>query len=118
MFIFIDNTPSTAVCPEITAIHEHTAAFLPAAQAMADECFLHHYLGVYYNIPACSKQPPWNPPFYCVTHGHVVGVLPSWEHALNAVLGIPDFKYEEVDTIAIGEEKVRQAIEKGKIEIV
>lgn len=42
----------------------------------------------------------------------------SREHALNAVLGIPDFKYEEVDTIAIGEEKVRQAIEKGEIEIV
>ncbi|KAG1738453.1 uncharacterized protein EDB91DRAFT_1082830 [Suillus paluster] len=92
-------------------------SFLPAS-AMADECFLHHYLGVYYNIPACSKKTPWNPPFYCVTRGNVVGVLPSWEHTLNAVLGICNANYEEVDTITIGEEKVRLAIEKGEVEIV
>ncbi|KAG0694345.1 hypothetical protein DFH29DRAFT_880765 [Suillus ampliporus] len=117
MVVFIDNAPSTAEYPEIVAIHEHTTGFLLAASAMADECFLHHYLGVYYNIPACSKQTPWNPPFYCVTHGNVVGVLPSWEHTLNAILGVCNANYEEVDTIAISEEKVRLAIEKGEVEI-
>ncbi|KAG2113417.1 uncharacterized protein F5147DRAFT_788835 [Suillus discolor] len=60
-----------------------------------------HWLMNVFSIVTWGKQPPWNPPFYCVTHGHVVGVLPSWEHTLNAVLGVPDFKYEEVDTIAI-----------------
>ncbi|KAG1727953.1 uncharacterized protein EDB91DRAFT_1086257 [Suillus paluster] len=118
MVIFVDNAPPTAEYPEIVTIHEHTAGFLLAASTMADKCFLYHYLGVYYNIPACSKQPPWKPPFYCVTRGHVVGVLPSWEHTLNAILGIHNAKYEEVDTIAIGEEKVRLAIEKGEVEIV
>lgn len=42
----------------------------------------------------------------------------SREYALNAVLGVPDFKYEEIDSIAIGEAKVREAIEKGEVEIV
>jgi hypothetical protein len=78
MFITIDNAPSTAVVSKTTNIHEHNAVFPAAAQAMADECALHCYLGVYYNILAYSKQPPWKPPFYCVTRGHVVGVLLRW----------------------------------------
>ncbi|KAG2028994.1 hypothetical protein BDR03DRAFT_1018975 [Suillus americanus] len=118
MVVFVDNAPSTAEYPEILAVHEHTPDFLAASSAMAEECFLHRYLGVYYNIPAHGKQPPWKPPFYCVTRGHVVGVLPSWEHALNAVLGVRNANYEEVETIAVGEEKVRQAIEKGEAAIV
>ncbi|KAG1731231.1 uncharacterized protein EDB91DRAFT_1085166 [Suillus paluster] len=102
MVVFIDNAPFTAAYPEIVAVHEHTTGFPLAASAMADKCFLHHYLGVYYNILVCSKQLPWNPPFYCITHGHVVGVLPSWEHTLNVVLGVHNANYDEVDTITIG----------------
>jgi hypothetical protein len=42
----------------------------------------------------------------------------SREDALNAVLSIPNFKYKEIDSIAVGEAKVREGIEKGEVQIV
>jgi hypothetical protein len=41
----------------------------------------------------------------------------SREDALNAVLSIPNFKYKEIDSIAV-EAKVREGIEKGEVQIV
>jgi hypothetical protein len=40
------------------------------------------------------------------------------ENALNCILGVPDAVYHDVDSIAIGEEKVRIAINEGHIEMV
>lgn len=37
---------------------------------------------------------------------------------MNAVLGVQDARYQEVDSIALGEEKIRKAIEQGEVETV
>jgi hypothetical protein len=40
------------------------------------------------------------------------------ENALNCVLGVAGAVYHEVESIAIGEEKVRIAIDEGRIKMV
>ncbi|KAG1738072.1 uncharacterized protein EDB91DRAFT_1249369 [Suillus paluster] len=116
--MLIDNAPSTAAQSDVSVIYEGGPGFQAAANAMADECFLHQYLGVYYNIPAPGKRPAEGPPFFYVTCGHFIGVFSSWETTLNAVLGVNGALCQEVDSVALGKEKVRKAIEQGEAEIV
>lgn len=74
----VDRAASTASTPDFYDIYEHTPGFKEAANAMADECFLHCYKGVYYNIPASGNRRPTGPPFYVVTRGRHVGVIAGW----------------------------------------
>jgi hypothetical protein len=74
----VDRAASTASTPDFYFIYEHTPGFQEAANAMADECFLHCYKGVYYNIPASGNRRPTGPPFYVVTRGRHVGVIAGW----------------------------------------
>lgn len=76
--MLINKAASTASKPDISVIPQDSADFAAAANAMADECYLHQYLGVYYNIPASSKRPTEGPPFFCVTRGHFIGVFSNW----------------------------------------
>ncbi|KAG2074970.1 hypothetical protein BDR04DRAFT_1150790 [Suillus decipiens] len=55
---------------------------------------------------------------FCVMCGAHIGVVAGLENALNCVLGVPDAVYYDVDSITIGEEKVRIAIDEGHIEMV
>ncbi|KAG2063138.1 hypothetical protein BDR04DRAFT_1123472, partial [Suillus decipiens] len=114
LVILINNVPSTAAQPDIYEMCQDNPGFQAAADAMADECFLHQYLGMYYNMSVQSKRPVEGPPFFCITRGHFIGVFSSWETALNAVLGVNGALCQEVDSITLGKEQVREAIEQGK----
>ncbi|KAG2358778.1 hypothetical protein BDR07DRAFT_1488993 [Suillus spraguei] len=93
--IQINNAVSTAP-PNLITVYQGSSDFQDAAQSLADadECRLHCYKGIYYNIPA------------------------GWEDALNCVLGIQNAEYHEVESIAIGERLLREAIDQGKVEMV
>ncbi|KAG2051240.1 hypothetical protein BDR06DRAFT_1010590 [Suillus hirtellus] len=112
--IFINSAPSTER-PELTVIRQNHPSFESVARSMADESVLHVYKSVFYNIPAQVK--PSQSIFY-VTHGTHIGVIAGWENALNCVMGVPGAAYFEVDSIAIGEEKIRAAIDEGCVEMV
>ncbi|KAG1853789.1 hypothetical protein C8R48DRAFT_776946 [Suillus tomentosus] len=112
--IFINSAPSTAR-PELTVIRQNHPSFESVARSMADESVLHVYKSVFYNIPAQVK--PSQSIFY-VTRGTHIGVVAGWENALNCVMGVPGAAYFKVDSIAIGEEKIRAAIDEGCVEMV
>jgi hypothetical protein len=76
--LVIDRAASTASTPDMYDIYEHSPTFQEAANAMADECDLHCYKGVYYNIPAPGNRRPSGPPFYVITRGRYIGVIPGW----------------------------------------
>ncbi|KAG1891890.1 uncharacterized protein F5891DRAFT_986449 [Suillus fuscotomentosus] len=101
MSIDVNHAVSTA-SPELTTIH-------------ADECLLHCYKGVYYNIPVQVKSRQLL--FYVICGSHI-GVMAGWENALNCVLGIANPDYREVESVALGEQLVREAIDQGRIEMV
>ncbi|KAG0702388.1 hypothetical protein DFH29DRAFT_999334 [Suillus ampliporus] len=86
-----------------------------AVRLRADESVLHVYKAVFYNIPVQVK--PSQSIFY-VTRGAHIGVVAGWENALNCVLGVASAVYHDVESIAIGEEKVRIAIDEGRIQMV
>jgi hypothetical protein len=78
LVVSVNRAASIASTPDIYDIYEHTPAFQEAANAMADECDLHRYKGVYYNIPAPGNRRPSGPPFYVITRGRYIGVIPGW----------------------------------------
>ncbi|KAG1841836.1 hypothetical protein F4604DRAFT_1939199 [Suillus subluteus] len=112
--IFINGALST-VRPEFTIINQNHPRFEDAARSLADESVLHVYKAVFYNIPVQVKP---SQEVFCVTRGAYIGVVAGWENALNCVLGVPGAVHYRVDSIAIGEEKVRIAIDEGYIEMV
>ncbi|KAG2361809.1 hypothetical protein BDR07DRAFT_1376929 [Suillus spraguei] len=89
--IQINNAVSTAP-PNLITVYQGSSDFQDAAQSLADadECRLHCYKGIYYNIPA------------------------GWEDALNCVLGIQNAEYHEVESIAIGERLLRELLIRAK----
>jgi hypothetical protein len=67
-------------------MHKGSIEFEEAANAMADECFLYSYWGIFYNMPA---QHGLEPPFYCVMQGRYIRVFPShiwWVFTLSLTL--------------------------------
>lgn len=70
----ITTTPYMAKPEEFETVYEGTIEFEEAANAMAEQCFLYSYQGVFYNMPT---QRDLNPPFYCVTRGRYIGVFPA-----------------------------------------
>ncbi|KAG2358418.1 hypothetical protein BDR07DRAFT_1489460 [Suillus spraguei] len=111
--IQINNAVSTAP-PNIITVYEGSSDFEDLAQSLADECQLHCYKGVYYNIPVQIKRKQF---FYVVCGSHI-GIVAGWEDALNCVLGIQNAEYHEVESIAIGERLLWEAIDQGKVEMV
>ncbi|KAG0692599.1 hypothetical protein DFH29DRAFT_882260 [Suillus ampliporus] len=112
--IFVNRALSTA-SPELTIIDQNHREFENAVRSRADESVLHVYKAVFYNIPVQVK--PSQSIFY-VTRGAHIGVVAGWENALNCVLGVAGAVYHDVESIAIGEEKVRIAIDEGRIQMV
>ncbi|KAJ8596344.1 hypothetical protein M405DRAFT_837252 [Rhizopogon salebrosus TDB-379] len=94
-------------------MHEGTDGFEEAVRAMADECDLYLYKGVLYNMPAKVDSPP---PYYYVSRGRYIGVFVScvWKDIESDVLGSPNAIYFCVDSLEVGEKKVRLAIEQGE----
>ncbi|KAG1759427.1 hypothetical protein EDD22DRAFT_955888 [Suillus occidentalis] len=110
--IVINHAASTAP-KELTTIHEGTPEFKEAVRSMAEECLLFRYHDIYYNIPVKDGQLV----FY-VTRGSHIGVVAGWENALNCDFGINKPEYHEVESVVVGEQLVRKAIEEGKVEMV
>ncbi|KAG2352678.1 hypothetical protein BDR07DRAFT_1497864 [Suillus spraguei] len=108
--IAVNNAVSTAP-KELTFIYHGTPEFEQAARLMADECLLSYYNGVYYNLP--DKQLL----FYVIRGSHI-GVVAGWENTLNCVLGVNKPEYHDVVSIVLGEQLVREAIDKGQVEMV
>jgi hypothetical protein len=79
LIVAVDRAASTANIPDIYDIYEHTPAFQEAADALADECCLYCYKGVYYNIPTPGNRRPTGPPFYAITRGRYIGVIAGWQ---------------------------------------
>lgn len=75
LWISITTTPYMTEPEESVTVHEGSIEFEEAANAMADECFLYLYEGIFYNMPA---QRNLKPPFYCVTRGRYIGVFPAY----------------------------------------
>ncbi|KAG1796135.1 hypothetical protein EV424DRAFT_1353251 [Suillus variegatus] len=101
--------------PELATIHAGSSNFHDVVRSLADECLLHCYKGVYYNILAQVKTRQLL--FYVIRGSHI-GVMAGWENALNCVLGIANPNYREVESVALGEQLVREAINQGRIEMV
>ncbi|KAG2737958.1 hypothetical protein P692DRAFT_201874375 [Suillus brevipes Sb2] len=112
--VFVNRALSTA-SPEFTIINHNHPEFENAVRSRADDSVLHVYKDVFYNIPVQVK--PSQSMFY-VTRGSHIGVVAGWENALNCVLGVAGAVYHEVESVAIGEEKVRIAIDEGRIKMV
>lgn len=70
--IYVTLGPYNAKSPSVVIIEESHETFAKVADTMANECFLHYYQGVFYNMPAV---PSPSPPYYCVTRGRYVGVF-------------------------------------------
>ncbi|KAG1787161.1 uncharacterized protein HD556DRAFT_1449090 [Suillus plorans] len=113
--IQINNAVSTAP-PNLITVYQGSSDFQDAARSLADadECRLHCYKGIYYNIPVRIKRKQ----FFYIVRGSHIGVVAGWEDALNCVLGVPNAEYHEVESIAIGERLLREAIDQGKVEMV
>ncbi|KAG2048026.1 hypothetical protein BDR06DRAFT_1013354 [Suillus hirtellus] len=96
---------------EFVTVHKGSIEFEEAANAMADECFLYSYRGIFYNMPAqCGLEPP----FYCVTQGRYIGVFSShiWD-IMKIELQTPGNRvamYFTVWSLVLGEQKVHCAI--------
>lgn len=129
IWLSITMTPYMAEPVESVTVYEGSIEFEEAVNAMADECLLYSYQGVFYNMPA---QCELTPPFYCVTRGRYIGVFSSciwWVFVLsskhlwhlitycrNAVkteLQVPGnhiANYVTVRSLVVGEQKVLRAI--------
>lgn len=57
----------------------------------------------------------WYVIFQCLSH---LFINATRENALNCVLGIANPNYREVESVALGEQLVREAINQGRIEMV
>ncbi|KAG1879474.1 hypothetical protein C8R48DRAFT_668304 [Suillus tomentosus] len=75
LWVDITTTPYMAEPEESVTVYEGSFEFDEAVYAMADECFIFSYLGIFYNMPA---KHDLEPPFYCVTYGRYIGVFPSY----------------------------------------
>ncbi|KAG1867609.1 hypothetical protein C8R48DRAFT_671814 [Suillus tomentosus] len=75
LWVDIATTPYMAEPEESVTVYEGSFEFDEAVYAMADECFIFSYLGIFYNMPA---KHDLEPPFYCVTYGRYIGVFPSY----------------------------------------
>jgi len=125
----IDIMPYFSNTPEMIAIQEGADGFAEAAYAMADECNLHLYNGVLYNMPYKVDFPP---PYYCVSQGRYIGVFVScvWYVSYCHCCGVADLFTRKdiesdirkcpntvhfcVDSLKVGEEKIRAAIKQGE----
>ncbi|KAG0700903.1 hypothetical protein DFH29DRAFT_876276 [Suillus ampliporus] len=67
-------TPYMAEPEEFVTVYKGSIEFEEAANAMADECFLYSYQGIFYNMPA---QHNLKHHFYCVTRGRYIRVFPA-----------------------------------------
>ncbi|KAG1797445.1 uncharacterized protein HD556DRAFT_1441002 [Suillus plorans] len=104
-------TPYMAEPEEFVTVHEGSLEFEEAVNAMAEECFLYSYQGIFYNMPS---QRDLEPPFYCVTQGRYIGVFPShiWD-GVKFELRTPGNRvatYFTVRSLVLGEQKVHRAI--------
>ncbi|KAG1840123.1 hypothetical protein C8R48DRAFT_679666 [Suillus tomentosus] len=104
-------TPYMAEPEEFVTVHEGSLEFEEAVNAMAEECFLYSYQGIFYNMPS---QRDLEPPFYCVTQGRYIGVFPSyiWD-GVKLELRTPGnhvATYFTVRSPVLGEQKVHCAI--------
>ncbi|KAG1801273.1 hypothetical protein EV424DRAFT_1351937 [Suillus variegatus] len=109
----IEEMFSTA-SPELATIHAGSSNFHDVVRSLADKCLLHCYKGIYYNIPAQVKTRQLL--FYVIRGSHI-GVMAGWENTLNCVLGVANPDYHEVESVALGEQLVREAIDQGRIEM-
>ncbi|KAG1830662.1 hypothetical protein EV424DRAFT_1343546 [Suillus variegatus] len=75
LWVDITTTPYMAEPEESVTVYKGSAEFDEAVYAMADECFIFSYRGIFYNMPA---KHDLEPPFYCVTYGRYIGVFPSY----------------------------------------
>lgn len=75
LWVDITTTPYMAEPEESVTVYEGSVEFDEAVYAMADECFIFSYRGIFYNMPA---KHDLEPPFYCVTYGRYIGVFPSY----------------------------------------
>jgi hypothetical protein len=71
----IDITPYFSGRHQVLMMHEGTDGFEEAVRAMADECNLHLYRGILYNMPYKIDFPP---PYYYVLQGYYIGVFTSY----------------------------------------
>ncbi|KAG1823882.1 uncharacterized protein BJ212DRAFT_1476731 [Suillus subaureus] len=110
--IYVTLGSYNAKSPSVVMIEESHETFTKVANAMADECFLYYYQGMLYNMPAV---PSPSPPYYCVTRGCYVGVFNGWDNVAPKVQGIPCAIFSKVELLEAGEEKLRKAIEQGKV---
>ncbi|KAG1855623.1 hypothetical protein F4604DRAFT_1932271 [Suillus subluteus] len=96
----------------VIVIEQTHGSFEKVADAMADECFLYFYHSILYNMPAVANP---SAPYYCVTHGRYVGVFNGWDNVAPKVQGVPCTIFSKVDSLDVGEEKLRKAIERGEV---
>lgn len=75
LYLDIEITPSFSDQHQTVAMYEGVDGFEEAARAMADECNLHLYNDVLYNMPYKVDFPP---PYYCVLRGCYIGVFTSY----------------------------------------
>jgi hypothetical protein len=64
LHLYVNIMPYFSNTHEMIVMHEGVDGFVEAAFAMADECDLHLYNGVLYNMPYKVDSPP---PYYCVS---------------------------------------------------
>ncbi|KAG2028727.1 hypothetical protein BDR03DRAFT_1019422 [Suillus americanus] len=111
LWLSITTTPYMAEPEESVTVHEGSIEFEEAANAMADECSLYLYRGIFYNMPA---QPNLKPPFYCVTRGRYIGVFPAYLwNDVKLELRTPGnyvATFFAVRSLVVGEQKVHRAI--------
>ncbi|KAG2107193.1 uncharacterized protein F5147DRAFT_653424 [Suillus discolor] len=95
-YVYVNHAVSTAA-PDVSTIHKDSLNY----QAV----------GVYYNMPAEVKA---GQSLFYVVCGSYVGVMAGCttrENALNCVLGVNEPAYHEVESVMIGEQWVREAID-------
>ena len=99
--LFEPNSPASSMYPGLTTpisvtvilssrskpreriVYRMDPEYEEALASLADECFLHQYHGVYYNIPA-AVNPAVQVHFYTVTKGTHIGVFNRWYVAFSS----------------------------------
>ncbi|KAG1810873.1 uncharacterized protein BJ212DRAFT_1302200 [Suillus subaureus] len=112
---FVVNSALSTENPELTVINKNHPRYDNAVRSLADKSVLHVHKAVFYNVPVQVKPCQ---EVFCATHGAYIGVVAGWENTLNCILSVPGAVHFHVDSIAIGEEKIRNAIDEGCIEMV
>ncbi|KAG1789965.1 uncharacterized protein HD556DRAFT_1310959 [Suillus plorans] len=116
-YVYVNHAVSTAA-PDVSTVHKHSLHYQAVVRSIADESLLHCYKGVYYNMPAEVKD---GQSLFYVVRGSYIGVMAGCttrENALNCVLGVNEPAYHEVESVVIGEQRVREAIDQGIVEMV